>query len=137
MEEKKLYIWRFLILFILSYASFAGSQKVLISFSMPEKLLEATLRDCERLHIPALLNGLYQDSMPATMNKIAEYAALIPELSVQIDPTLFERYQVNQVPAVIWEEKDCADIVYGNQTLDFMLEKIKNHGACQQEVSHV
>ena len=137
MEEKKLYIWRFLILFILSYASFAGSQKVLISFSMPEKLLEATLRDCERLHIPAILNGLYQDSMPATMNKIAEYAALIPELSVQIDPTLFERYQVNQVPAVIWEEKDCADIVYGNQTLDFMLKKIKNYGACQQEVSHV
>lgn len=104
---------------------------------MPEKLLEATLKDCERLHIPAILNGLYQDSMPATMNKIAEYASLIPELSVQIDPTLFERYQVNQVPAVVWEEKDCADIVYGNQTLDLMLEKIKNHGVCQQEVSHV
>ena len=137
MEEKKLYIWRFLILALLTNISFCASKKVLVSFSMPERLLEATLKDCARLHIPAVLNGLHHDSMPETLNKIGEYASLIPELSMQIDPTIFDKHQISQVPAVIWEERDCTDIVYGNLTLDLMLEKIKVHGRCQKQgVSH-
>ena len=138
MEEKKLYFFRYLILFILvSMNSFGASRMVLISFSMPDGLLQSTLQDCARLKIPAVLNGLYQDSMPATMNKIGEYASILPELSIQIDPTLFERYQVNHVPAVIWERNGCADIAYGNLAIDLMLEKIAEHGSCQKEVRHV
>lgn len=136
MEEKKLYIWRFLMIALLSSLSFAASKKLLVSFSMPEKLLEATLKDCARHQIPAVLNGLYHDSMEETLNKMGGYASAIPELAMQIDPTVFDKYQIKQVPALIWEEKDCADIVYGNLSLDLMFEKIKSHGQCQKQGAH-
>ena len=33
--------------------------QVFVSFSMPENLLKQTLSESARLHIPAILNGLY------------------------------------------------------------------------------
>lgn len=108
----------------------AANTYVLVSFSMPEKLLKATLLDCERHEIPAVLNGLYQGSMPKTLDKIGYFASLAPKLSMLIDPRVFKRYHVTQVPALIVEKPRCADIVYGNLSLDLMLEKIKSHGGC-------
>ncbi|MDQ5883783.1 MAG: conjugal transfer pilus assembly protein TrbC [Pseudomonadota bacterium] len=129
MEEKKLQFFRYWLMF-LSVSVNAANTYVLVSFSMPEKLLKATLLDCEKHEIPAVINGLYQDSMPRTLDKIGYFASLAPKLSMLIDPRVFERYQVTQVPALIVEQKACTDIVYGNLSLDLMLEKIKSHGGC-------
>lgn len=129
MEEKKLQFFRYWLMF-LCFSVNATNTYVLVSFSMPEKLLKATLLDCERHEIPVVLNGLYQDSMPKTLDKIGYFASLAPKLSMLIDPRVFKRYHVTQVPALIVEKPHCADIVYGNLSLDLMLEKIKSHGGC-------
>ena len=53
---------------------------------------------------------------------------------VQIDPTLFRQFQINQVPAVVvLNETNCLpsqsclesyDVIYGDVTLDFALKRI-------------
>lgn len=126
----------FLMFFSLQLA--ASQSVVLISFSMPEPLLFSTLQDCARLKIPAILNGLYHDSMSQTLNKIGYYASRIPHLGIQIDPRQFERHHIEKVPAVVFFNDQCADVLYGNLPLDEMFKIIQERGDCDKtQVRHV
>jgi len=111
-------------------ASFANT-KVFVSFSMPAPLMIETLKDCERLHIPAYLNGLYENSMPKTINKIIELTKEVPNLSLQIDPFEFSKYEINQVPAIVKDSNNCFDVVYGNLPISDALNLIKDKGSCK------
>tara|TARA_R110002126_G_scaffold125671_1_gene267883 strand:+ start:1606 stop:2043 length:438 start_codon:yes stop_codon:yes gene_type:complete len=113
---------------------FAGTQ-VFVSFSMPEQLMEETLAESARLHIPANLNGLVNDSMPETIAKIVALTERVPDLSLQIDPTAFERYGIQQVPALVVEHGDCFDVIYGTRTLTENLNRIERSGACARKTS--
>ena len=84
--------------------------QVFVSFSMPETLLKQTLKESACFRIPAILNGLHQNSMPATMKKIMELSKEIPQLNLQIDPTAFERFAITQVPALVVEK----DNIFGS-----------------------
>lgn len=106
----------------------ASTVSVFISFSMPNTLLEETLNECTRLHIPAYLNGLYQDSMKNTALKVMELSKKIPNLNLAIDPTLFERFGIQQVPALVIEEGKTFDVIYGHLTLQEGLMRIAGHG---------
>ncbi len=106
------------------------SSHLFVSFSMPDKLMEETLKESARLHIPATLNGLYQDSMPKTMEKIAKLTQKVPDLAFQIDPTAFERFNIHQVPALVVEQGDCFDVIYGTLTLTEGLNRIARRGEC-------
>jgi len=121
-------------LLIMMNTGFASGQ-VFVSFSMPEKLMEETLAESARLHIPVTLNGLYQDSMPKTIEKIAALTEKVPDLSFQIDPTAFERYGIHQVPALVVEQDHCFDVIYGTLTLDEGLNRIVRHGECARSAS--
>ena len=75
-----------LICLCMSFMSMAAvNTYVFVSFSMPETLMIETLQECERLHIPAILNGLYQNSMPETAKQIMVLSNQIPNLSLQIE----------------------------------------------------
>lgn len=111
-----------------TYAMATPSIQVLVSFSIPEPLLMATLREAAELHIPATLNGLHENAMPATAKKIITLAAAIPNLSLQIDPTAFERFGITQVPALIVEGQGAFDVLYGNLSLKDGLARIADHG---------
>ncbi len=113
---------------------FADSQ-VFVSFSMPERLLEETLAESARLHIPANLNGLVNDSMPDTIARITALSERVPDLSLQIDPTAFERYNITQVPALVVDTGDCFDVIYGTRTLTENLNRIARSGACARQSS--
>ena len=102
--------------------------QIFVSFAMPETLLKQTLKESARLRIPAILNGLHQNSMPATMKKIMELSKEIPELNLQIDPTAFERFAITQVPALVVEQDNIFDVIYGNLTLEAALMRIKESG---------
>ena len=101
---------------------------------MPENLMIEALQECERLHIPAILNGLYQNSMPETAKKVMALSNQTPNLSLQIDPTAFERFNIHQVPALVVSSDDCFDVIYGTLPLSEGLERITRRGECKDGV---
>jgi len=113
---------------------FATTQ-VFVSFSMPEQLMEETLAESARLNIPVTLNGLVDDSMPKTMEKLFSLTEKVPDLALQIDPTAFERYGIKQVPALVVDAGDCFDVLYGTLTLTEGLNRIARSGACARKSS--
>ena len=121
-----------MMLMLIGFATEALAQRwVMVSFSMPNQLLVETLKDCARFKIPAVINGLYQNSMPQTMEKIGALSVEIPELQMQIDPTVFDKFHIQQVPAVVETQGKCFDVIYGNIPLKTALEKITQFGECQ------
>jgi len=106
----------------------AVSIRVFVSFSMPEILLKETLAESARLHIPAVLNGLHQNSMAKTASKIFKLSRDVPNLNLNIDPTAFERYSIHQVPALVVERQGRFDVIYGNLSLSEGLNRIINRG---------
>lgn len=107
---------------------FAATVSVFVSFSMPGRLLEETLKESSRLHIPAYLNGLHHNSMKDTALKVMELSQRIPDLNLAIDPTLFERFGIQQVPALVVDEGYAFDVIYGHLTLQEGLSRIAGHG---------
>ena len=111
-------------------ASTKPSVQVLVSFSMPQQLMSQTLVNAADLQIPAVLNGLHHNSMPETVKLIGMLSNAIPNLQLQIDPTAFERFDVQQVPALVVSRSDCFDVIYGHLTLQEGLDRIAQHGSC-------
>lgn len=107
---------------------FAGSIAVFISFSMPPQLLHETLTDSAKLHIPAYLNGLHNNSMHDTAVKVMALSKTIPHLYLQIDPTAFERFGITQVPALVVANDNTFDVIYGNLPLAEGLQRIIDSG---------
>ena len=107
-----------LLLWTLASGAFSSPViQVFVSFSMPEQLLTQTLTESAKLRIPAMLNGLYHNSMPETAKKVLALTNQIPDLNLQIDPTAFERYGIQQVPALVISDAHGFDVIYGNLAL--------------------
>jgi len=101
---------------------------VFVSFSMPDTLLIQTFREAEKLNLPVYIKGLHKNSMKLTAKKIMEYTKEVPDLSLQIDPTLFDKYGINQVPAVVSDNGQVFDVIYGNLKLKEALNRISETG---------
>lgn len=117
-----------IILFFFKSVCATQAISVFVSFSMPEKLLEDTLKDCARLNIPAYLNGLHHNSMSEMAEKVMALSEHVPGLNLQIDPTAFERFGINQVPALVVSKGANFDVIYGNLSLDEGLQRIIDQG---------
>lgn len=114
--------------FTVNEAMSAPTVLVFVSFSMPAHLLQQTLSESARLNIPAVLNGLIDNSMPATVQRIHALSKIIPNLNLQIDPTAFERFAIHQVPALVVDNGKAFDVLYGNLSLKDGLLRIAEHG---------
>lgn len=143
MEEKRLRFYSYqqikriggLGLFLMTLNAYAVTKiNVFISFSMPEKLLIETLQDCKKLKLDVNLNGLYENSMLKTSQKIMSLSNLLSNSlpNIQIDPTAFERYKITQVPAIVVDTGECFDVIYGNLEIDEGLRHLQNKGECQR-----
>lgn len=53
--------------------------------------------------------------------------------NVQIDPTAFEQYGIQQVPALVVDKGDCFDVIYGNLPIDESLRRLYEKGECQNK----
>lgn len=109
---------------LLSSSLKAAQVFVFVSFSMPEALLKETLKESVRLQIPAYLNGLYQDSMRETALKVMALTEEIPTLNLQIDPTLFEQFGIEQVPALVVSKGKVFDVIYGHLPVEEGLRRL-------------
>lgn len=83
---------------------------IFVSFSMPEDSLRALLMEAALAGSPVLLRGLVDDSMQRTAARLGELLgtedrgeAMTGKVtpSVAIDPTLFERFDVDKVPTFV------------------------------------
>lgn len=101
---------------------------VFVSFSMPESLLIQTFKEANDLNLPVYIKGLHKNSMKLTAQKILKYSKVVPELNLQIDPTLFEKYGIHQVPAVVSDNGEAFDVIYGNLKLKNALSRISSEG---------
>jgi conjugal transfer pilus assembly protein TrbC len=125
----------YLMMFLSPMGFTTAAIQVFVSFSMPNKLLEETVLDAARHNVPVILNGFYHDSMQETAVKIFELSKKAPNLSMQIDPTAFERYHIVQVPAWVAENQSTFDVVWGNVTFEKAMDELSRFGDTAQEKS--
>lgn len=76
---------------------------VFASFSMPEASLRALIRQGELAGVPIILRGLVENSVEATMQRVHTLyeEGETQESGAVIDPTLFARFGIDQVPTVV------------------------------------
>lgn len=82
---------------------------IFVSFSLPEASLRALLAEAGRTGAPLVLRGLVENSMQRTTARLGELlgtendreASAESTPSLAIDPTLFERFDVDKVPAFV------------------------------------
>jgi conjugal transfer pilus assembly protein TrbC len=126
-----------LALLYLNQATAMPNVQVFVSFSMPDTLLIETLKDSARLNIPAYLNGLHHNSMQETAAKIMKLSQEVKGLSLQIDPTAFERFGITQVPALVVANSQNFDVIYGHLPLQEGLMRIAGSGQSNLTVDDV
>ncbi|MDM4770903.1 type-F conjugative transfer system pilin assembly protein TrbC [Solimonas sp. SE-A11] len=112
---------------------------LLVSFSIPQASLRALVADAAGAGVTLVLRGLVNDSMDQTaaaMRRLLGRDQALAGASFAIDPTLFERFQVGRVPALILpleplqacDEGGCAvpahAKVAGEASLDYLLSTI-------------
>jgi conjugal transfer pilus assembly protein TrbC len=113
---------------LLTQSAFCFTKSVFVSFSMPKDLIEAVFKDASSHEISVYLNGLIEDDMRKTLSKIFEYSQKYPNLSVQIDPFAFEKYHIDRVPALVVEQGNQFDVLYGNVRIDDALLWLNRKG---------
>ena len=110
----------------LAINSALASPKAFISFSMPQKAIEAIASDASRLGIALFLNGLIEDDMKKTVAEIMRLSQKFPNISLQIDPVSFEKYGIDKVPALVMDYPNEFDVFFGNYHLDDALSYLKH-----------
>jgi type-F conjugative transfer system pilin assembly protein TrbC len=106
---------------------------VFISFSMSESSIKKWMQQAERIQAPVVIRGLIDHSFKKTIEKMVDLTR-DHHGGVQLDPTLFRKFKIQHVPAVVvFKEANCLssqsciedyDVVYGNVTLDYALQTI-------------
>lgn len=128
-------IWTIMIhsISIFAWNNKAPTSNVLIfvSFSMPKASLRGWLQQADRINAPVIIRGLvhnsFRDTTKAVMEIITDNRG-----GVQIDPTLFKRFHIEKVPAVVvidsacLSKEECGNFhaMYGDVTLDYALKEI-------------
>ena len=113
----------------------ALTKQVFISFSMPEALISEVLAGAEQHNVTVILNGLIKDNMRETFKTIFKLAKKYPNVGVQIDPTAFEKYHIDAVPAFVVDDGETFDVIYGNLSVGYALDFIRERGETQGVLS--
>jgi type-F conjugative transfer system pilin assembly protein TrbC len=113
---------------------------VFVSFSMQMDTLKTLAQDVNRVGGKLVLRGLVKGSFPETLKKLQEL-----KQELLIDPTLFESYQIQQVPTFILreqstegaDEKVTYDMLKGNVSLGYALEQFSLNGDVKEHAKHL
>lgn len=111
---------------------------LLVSFAMPDSQLVALARDAGRSGTTLVLRGLVDNDLMATSRRIRQLldASQTEHLTLMVDPTLFQRFAVQQVPTLVVSESisACDDTacvtpryakVAGSAQLGYLLDVIQ------------
>lgn len=114
---------------------------IMVSFSMPTESLLRLADMASRADVNLVLRGVVDDSLPKTLEHVAVLAKKYPSLKISIDPTMFRRFGVQNVPTFIMtkdtiDEKQCSKAcdpedkylsVAGDVSLDYALDYFAKH----------
>jgi type-F conjugative transfer system pilin assembly protein TrbC len=119
---------------------------VFISFSLPKTMLDNLVIQARLAKAPLVLRGFYQESILKTRQKLQTLVKKgKPPPVTLIDPTLFERFNVTQVPAYVVTKGEALPCrvdgckvpefwgAKGEVPLDYALEQISDHLPEQQK----
>ncbi len=124
----------------------AENEKVYLFFSssMPDETIHAYLTAMEGLEEPGmtmLMKGFVPGERSRYLIRIAQKDRSCVdrmqqenpvicerfEIPIRIQPSLFDRYEVTQVPAVVYEREGVTWKITGDARLDFLLERINRN----------
>lgn len=105
-----------------------------ISFSLPDRLLTQYQLEASRLGIPLVLRGLYHHSFPETAKKLFMLLHQNNRGGVIINPIWFESYRIKQVPALVIQNENYFDVIYGNLSIINLLDIIKFHDTHMKKI---
>ncbi|EDS7588640.1 type-F conjugative transfer system pilin assembly protein TrbC [Salmonella enterica subsp. diarizonae] len=108
-----------------------------ISFSIPEEGLKRMLRETRRYGIPATLRGMRDNDLKATADAVLSLVKDGVTDGVQIDPTLFTKYDIRSVPALVVYCRQGYDVIRGNLRVKQALEKVATAGDCRQTAGEI
>lgn len=110
-------------------ANSAAKIIVFVSFAMPTESIKTWLHEAHKIGASVVIRGLINNSFTETVKAIA---ALIKEQQVSgiaIDPTLFTKFNITKVPAVVAvDASGNYDVIFGDVTLDYALTTIDKRG---------
>ena len=117
---------------------------VFISFSMPEASIRSWLTQARKIHVPVVIRGLVNNSFPETLSKISKLVGP-NNTGVQIDPELFKKFDIREVPAVVIREPadnclpsmSCIEnfnVLSGNVTFSYALSRFVRE---DDDLSHI
>lgn len=99
---------------------------IFISFSMGDNMLKNYFIEANKLqnkmNITFVLRGFFQNSFQLTIKKIGALLEDIGPVSIIVDPTLFLKYDVKQVPVIVQNGKRFKKIS-GAVSIQYSLEK--------------
>ncbi len=107
-----------IILFFKTSTSFAATY-VFVSFSMPDNALKSYFKEAQKHNAILVMRGLKDDSFQETQKKTLEL-----KITYNIDPELFEKYEVSKVPVIVLDEGNIKKIT-GHISLTKALEILK------------
>lgn len=110
---------------------------IMVSFSMPPESIERLAEQARQAGATLVLRGMVDDSLTKTAQVVAGFIKRHPGAQFQIDPTVFRRFAIDQVPAFVLSTqpagnstcagKECSPrdsfvSVAGDVSLDYALE---------------
>jgi conjugal transfer pilus assembly protein TrbC len=120
---------------------------IFVSSSMPETSLIQWMQEARELtpHAALIMRGFVHDSLPATRDFVGQ---LVKEShgegGVSIDPALFKKYDIKEVPAVVVEivnpgnsSNSKFDVVYGNTSLTEAMQVISEKGDTAENIKQL
>jgi type-F conjugative transfer system pilin assembly protein TrbC len=103
-------------------SEFEPSLQVCISFSVPTQVWKDLNEDLIRHQGVFVVKGLPNNSFQAFAAKVLEFRKYGVTAPIRIDPKLFERLKVNQVPQFVVKQKDETHTVSGSLTIPYVLD---------------
>lgn len=96
---------------------------IFVSFSMPKESIKGWIVQAKKIGAAVYIRGLVNNSFKDTTKAVRE---LLQDQSggLLIDPTLFKKYAINQVPAVVVAGSNNFDVIYGDVMLDYALKRM-------------
>ena len=113
---KKKFIKLGLIFMLLNSSSCFAITYVFVSFSLNDETLKSYYKEAESFDAVLVMRGLIDDSFMATKAKLDEL-----KIAYNIDPDLFEKYQVKSVPTIVQDDGTTTKKMIGNIKLSEVL----------------
>ncbi len=87
---------------------------IFVSLSMPEAALKSLYREAQAKGAVLVLRGLQDHSIKKTAETLKRL-----EVSVQINPELFQQYHIESVPTFVWVQKNEVHTLRGHVSLEY------------------